>query len=260
MNIRSLGIIFKKEINSYFGSLIAYVTIVMFLVITGYFFYTLLATFSVVSFQAQTNPMLSRQYQLLNLNETVVRPLFGNISIVMLLMTPLITMRLFSEEKKTGTIELLLTCPVRDIEVVIGKFLACFVVMVVMILLTATFPILLMIVGEPEVMPIITGYFGLLLLGAAFMSLGIFTSSLTENQIVSASISFGILFCFWLMSYSASFVSAGLGEIITYLSISEHITSLAKGVVDTEDIIYYLCFTLFFLFLTLRSLESKRWR
>ncbi len=169
-------------------------------------------------------------------------------------------MRLFSEEKKTGTIELLLTYPVRDIEVVIGKFLACFVVIAVMILLTATFPILLMIVGEPEVMPIITGYFGLLLLGAAFMSLGIFTSSLTENQIVSASISLGILFFFWLMSYSAAFVSAGFGQIITYLSINEHIASLAKGVLDTEDIIYYLCFTLFFLFLTLRSLESKRWR
>ena len=260
MNIRSVGLIFKKEIKSYFGSLIAYVTIVMFLVITGYFFYTLFATFSVVSFQAQTNPMLSRQYQLLNINETVVRPLFGNISIIMLLMTPLITMRLFSEEKKTGTIELLLTYPVKDIDVVISKFLSCFVVMIVMILLTATFPILLMVLGEPEVMPIITGYFGLMLLGAAFISLGIFASSLTENQIIAASVSLGILFFFWLMSYSAAFVSAGFGQIITYLSINEHIASLAKGVVDTEDVIYYLCFTVFFLFLTLRSLESKRWR
>ncbi len=233
MNFRSVGLIFKKEIRSYFGSMIAYVTIAMFLVITGYFFYTLFATFSVVSFQAQANPMLARQYQLLNINETVVRPLFGNISIIMLLMTPLITMRLFSEEKKSGTIELLLTYPVKDIDVVMSKFLACFVVMIVMILLTATFPILLMILGEPEVMPVITGYFGLILLGAAFISLGIFASSLTENQIVAASVSLGILFFFWLMSYSAAFVSAGFGQIITYLSINEHIASLAKGVVDT---------------------------
>jgi ABC-2 type transport system permease protein len=232
----------------------------MFLVITGYFFYNLLATFSVVSFQAQTNPMLARQYQLLNINETVVRPLFGNISIIMLLMTPILTMRLFSEERKTGTIELLLTYPVEDVDVVISKFLACFAVFVVMILLTATFPILLIALGEPEVMPIITGYLGLILLGAAFISLGIFTSSFTENQIISASLCFGILFLFWLMSYSVVFVSAGFGQIITYLSINEHIASLAKGVVDTEDVIYYLCFTLLFLFLTLRSLESRRWR
>ncbi len=260
MNIRNVALIFRKEMKSYFNSLIAYVVITMFLLITGYFFYNLLATFSVVSYQAQSNPMLARQYQLLNINETVVRPLFGNISIIMLLMTPLLTMRLFSEEKKSGTIELLLTYPVKDIDVVVSKFLACFFVFLAMILLTVTYPILLVVLGDPEVMPIITGYVGLILLGAAFISLGIFTSSLTENQIVAASMSFGILFFFWLISYSVAFVSAGLGQVLAYLSINEHIASLAKGVLDTEDIIYYLCFIVLFLFLTLRSLESKRWR
>ncbi|HEC16139.1 MAG TPA: ABC transporter permease [Sedimenticola sp.] len=260
MNFRSIGIIFQKELKGYFNSLIAYVVITMFLLITGYFFYNLLATFSVVSFQAQSNPMLAKQYQLLNINETVVRPLFGNISIIMLLMTPLLTMRLFSEEKKTGTIELLLTYPVNDIDVVISKFLACFVVFLTMILLTATFPILLIVLGEPEVMPILTGYLGLILMGAAFISLGIFTSSLTENQIIAASISFGLLFLFYMMSYSVSFVSGGFGRILSYLSINEHIASMAKGVLDTEDIIYYFCFIVLFLFLTLRVLESKRWR
>jgi ABC-2 type transport system permease protein len=129
-----------------------------------------------------------------------------------------------------------------------------------MILLTITYPILLVILGDPEVMPIVTGYLGLVLLGAAFISLGIFTSSLTENQIIAASMSFGMLFFFWLISYSVAFVSAGLGQVLAYLSINEHIASLAKGVLDTEDIIYYLCFIVLFLFLTLRSLESKRWR
>lgn len=259
MNIRSVGLILNRELKSYFSSLIAYVVIVMFLLITGYFFYNLLATFSVISFQSQVNPMLANQYQLLNINETVVRPLFGNISIIMLLMTPLLTMRLISEEKKSGTIELLLTFPVKDIDVVLGKYLACLVVFLVMILLTATYPILLLALGEPEVMPMVTGYLGLFLLGAAFISLGIFTSSLTENQIVSASMSFGILFFFWLISYSVPFVSPAFGQILSYLSINEHIASLAKGVLDTEDIIYYLCFIVLFLFLTLRSLESKRW-
>ena len=259
MNIRSVGLILSRELKSYFSSLIAYVVIVMFLLITGYFFYNLLATFSVISFQAQVNPMLAKQYQLLNINETVVRPLFGNISIIMLLMTPLLTMRLISEEKKSGTMELLLTFPVKDIDVVLGKYLACLAVFLVMILLTATYPILLLVLGEPEIMPMITGYLGLVLLGAAFISLGIFTSSLTENQIVAASMSFGILFFFWLISYSVPFVSPAFGQILSYLSINEHIASLAKGVLDTEDIIYYLCFIVLFLFLTLRSLESKRW-
>jgi len=260
MNIRNVALIYNRELKSYFSSLTAYVVIVMFLLVTGYFFYSLLTTFSIVSFQAQTDPMLAKQYQLLNINETVVRPLFGSISIIMLLMTPLLTMRLFSEEKKSGTIELMLTFPVNDIDVILGKYLACFSVLLTMILLTATYPILLVILGEPEVKPILTGYLGLICMGAAFISLGIFTSSLTENQIVSASVSFGMLFFFWFISYSVNLVSAGLAQVLAYLSINEHIESLSKGVVDSEDIIYYLCFIAVFLFLTLRSLEANRWR
>ncbi|MDX8403254.1 MAG: ABC transporter permease [Mariprofundaceae bacterium] len=260
MNIRNIALIYNRELKSYFSSLTAYVVIIMFLLVTGYFFYSLLTTFSIVSFQAQTDPMLAKQYQLLNINETVVRPLFGSISIIMLLMTPLLTMRLFSEEKKTGTIELMLTFPVNDIDVILGKYLACFSVLLTMILLTATYPILLTVLGEPEVKPILTGYLGLVLMGAAFISLGIFTSSLTENQIVSASVSFGILFFFWFISYSVNLVSAGLAQVLSYLSINAHIESLSKGVIDSEDVIYYLCFIAVFIFLTLRSLEANRWR
>jgi ABC-2 type transport system permease protein len=260
MRIRAVSLILNRELRAYFNSPIAYVVITMFLIITGYFFYNLIATFSVISFQAQANPMMARQYNLLNINETVVRPLFGNISIIMLLMTPLLTMRLLAEERKAGTMELLLTYPVRDIEVVMGKFLACFMVFLAMICSTLLYPGLLLVLGEPEVMPIITGYTGLILLGAAFIALGLFTSSLTENQIIAASMAFGILFVFWLMSYSVNLVSPGLGQVVSYIAITEHLESLAKGVVDTEDIIYYVLFVALFLFLTLRSLESKRWR
>ena len=260
MNPRNIGLVFSRELKSYFSSLTVYIVIVMFLLMTGYFFYNLLATFSVVSFPAQADPMLARQYQLLNINETVIRPLFGSISIILLIMTPLLTMRLFAEEKKTGTIELLLTFPVNDLDVVLGKYFACLAVQLIMILMTATYPVLIVVLGEPEPMPILTGYLGLILLGAAAISLGIFTSSVTENQIVSASISFGILFFFWLISYSVPLVSPGLGTLLGYLSINEHINSLSKGVVDSEDIVYYLCFTVLFLFLTLRSLETNRWK
>jgi ABC-2 type transport system permease protein len=257
---RNIGLIFKKDLKSYFNSFIAYAVIAIFLATTGYLFFNLLASFSVLSFQAQANPMVAKHYNLLNVNETVVRPLLGNISIVMLLMLPLLTMKLLADEKKSGTMELLLTYPVRDAEVVLGKFLACVTVFAAMLLSTISYPLLLVNLGTPEVLPMVTGYVGLFLLGAAFISLGIFTSSLTENQIIAGSLSIGILFCFWLMSYSTMFVSPGIGQVISYLAINEHLESLAKGVVDTEDIIYFLVFTILFLFLTLRSLESKRWR
>jgi len=260
MNIRSIGLIYNRELKSYFSSLTAYVVIVMFLLIAGYLFAAQLTMFADISFKAQTDPMLAKQYQLLNITETVVRPVFGYISIIMLLMTPLLTMRLFSEEKKSGTIELMLTFPVNDIDVILGKYLACFSVLLTMIALTFTFPALLLALGEPEVKPILTGYLGLVLMGASFISLGIFASSLTENQIVSASVSFGMLLFFWLISYSVTLVSGGLGQILAYLSINKHIESLSKGVIDTEDIVYYLCFIAIFLFLTLRSLEANRWR
>lgn len=260
MNFRNIGLVLGRELRSYFGSVTVYVVIAVFLLTTGYFFYNLLATFSVVSVQARTDPMLARQYQLLNINETVIRPLFGTISIILLLMTPLLTMRLIAEERKSGTIELLLTFPVNDVDVVLGKYLACLTVLLTMIALTVTYPAIVVILGDPETVPIATGYLGLALLGAAAISLGIFTSSLTENQIVAASMSFGMLFLFWLVSYSVPLAPPGIGQVLAYLSINEHIASMSKGVVDSEDIVYYLCFIALFLFLTLRSLETKRWR
>ncbi len=149
MSIRNVSLVFKKELKSYFNSFIAYAVIAIFLVVTGYLFYNLLASFSVLSFQAMANPMVAKQYNLLNVNETVVRPLFGNISMIMLLMLPLLTMKLLADEKKSGTMELLLTYPVRDIEVVLGKFFACLVVFLLMLLIAAIYPALLVYLGEP---------------------------------------------------------------------------------------------------------------
>ncbi|MDP6345908.1 MAG: ABC transporter permease [Alphaproteobacteria bacterium] len=260
MNPRNLGLIYRRELKSFYTSFIAYAVIAVFLAITGYLFYNLLATFSVLSFQAQANPMLAKQYNLLNVNETVVRPLFGNISMILLLMMPLLTMKLLADEKKSGTMELLLTFPLRDTEVVLGKYLACLTVLATMLAGTVTYPALLYLWGRPELMPIATGYLGLFLLGAAFIALGIFTSSVTENQVIAASLAVGMLFFFWLMSYSAVFASPDLGRIISYLAVNDHLQSLAKGVLDTEDIIYYGIFILLFLFLTLRAIESGRWR
>ncbi|MBI3752689.1 MAG: ABC transporter permease subunit [Deltaproteobacteria bacterium] len=258
--MRNFFLIFKKEFKSYFASPIAYVVITMFLILSGYFFYNTLALFSTISFQATLNPMLAKQVGLLNITESVVRPLFGNISVILLLIVPLLTMRLFSEEKKSGTIELLLTYPITDMEVLLGKFLACMAVFAIMIALTILYPLMIIAFGQPETGPIITGYIGLLLVGASFVSLGIFASSLTENQIIAATVAFGLLLLFWMISFSASLAGQTLGDVLLYISLTAHLDGLAKGVIDTEDIVYYLIFITLFLFLTLRILESKKWR
>lgn len=258
--MRTFYLIAKKELGSYFSSPVAYVVITMFLVITGYFFYNQFAMFSTLSFQASNDPGLAKQQNLLNITETVLRPLFGNISMIMLLMMPLLTMRLFSEEKKSGTIELLLTYPVTDMEVILGKYFACLTVFILMLFLTVTYPALLFIFGKPEMGPVLTGYIGLFFMGAAFISLGIFTSSLTENQIIAATLSFGLLFLFFMMGYSVGMMGPLLGKLMMYISLIGHLESFAKGVIDTTDIIYYCIFITLFIFLTLRVMESKKWR
>lgn len=258
--MRNFYLIFKKEFKSYFASPVAYVVITMFLILSGYFFYSSFALFSTISFQATINPMLAKQVGLLNITESVVRPLFGNISVILLLMVPLLTMRLFSEEKKTGTIELLLTYPITDMEVLLGKFFSCMAVFAIMVALTAVYPVLLLAYGQPETGPMITGYVGLFLVGTSFISLGVFASSLTENQIIAATVAFGLLLLFWMIGFSASLAGQTLGDILTYISLTAHLEGFAKGVIGTDDIVYYLLFISLFLFLTLRVLESKKWR
>ncbi len=259
--MKNFYLIFQKELRSYFNSPIAFVIITIFLIISGYFFYNIFATFSTISFQAMTNAILARQYNQLNITEMVVRPFFANISLFMLIMLPMLTMRIFSEEKKSGTIELLLTYPVKDSEVILGKFAGCMGIFTIMILLTLPCIFLIELFGEPELGVVVSGYVGLFCMGAAFISLGIFASSITENQIVAAVVSFGFLLIFFMMGYSAGFASESIGDVLKYLSFMPHMyNSFAKGVLDTEDIMYYVLFTLFCIFLNMRSLESKRWR
>lgn len=247
----------KRELKNYFNSPIAYTVLFVFLIASGYTFYNIFLSYTTASFRSLQSPELAEQ---LNLTEWVVRPLFGNMSVFMLLIMPLLTMRLFSEEKKAGTIELLLTYPIRDSEAVLGKFAACLGVFALMLILTLPYPVILLILGQPELGPLLTGYLGLLLLGTAFISLGILISSLTENQIVAAILTFGVLLLFWMVDWSSSTASASIGAVLTHLSIIGHFDNFAKGVIDTSDVIYYLNFILFCLFLNLRALESKKWR
>ncbi|MFH1091162.1 MAG: ABC transporter permease subunit [Pseudomonadota bacterium] len=248
--------IFKREIRVYFASPIAYAVMIIFLVLAGYFFYSSMTYYVLASFQAARNPNL----QGLNVIDMVLSPLFGNLSIILLLMLPVLTMRMFSEEKKSGAHELLFSYPVRDMEVLLGKYAASLCVVLLMIGLTALYQLFLWGYGLWEPGVALSGYLGLVLLAAAFVSLGIFISSLTENQVVAAVVSFGVLLMFWVVGWSAAQAGGPLKDVLVYVSLVKHLSNFAKGIVDTADVFYYLCFIFLFLFLTLRSLESKRWR
>ena len=249
--------VFKKEMRSYFASPIAYAVFTLFLVISGYFFYVILAYFSLISVQASMNPGLASG---LNVTDGVLRPFFIDISVVLLFLMPLLTMRLFAEERKQGTLELLLTYPLRDGEVLLGKFMAATILYALLLSATGLYLPLLGLWSELELYPILTGYLGLLLLGMTFLSLGLLFSSLTENQIVAAAFTFGALLLFWIIGWGATLAEGDWGALFRHLSIVEHLTSFARGVLEMKDIAYYLGMTSFFLFATLKSLEIRRWK
>jgi ABC-2 type transport system permease protein len=254
--MRSLYAILKRELYVYFSSPIAYVVVTIFLLLSGYFFYSAFAYFSMISVQAMQMPGAGG----INVTEMVLYPTFGNMSVIMLLMMPLLTMRLFAEEKKAGTLELMLSYPVRETELLFGKFIACMLIFLIMLALTWLYPFLMWLYAEPDIGPIVTGYLGLFLMGTAFMALGLMVSSITENQIVAAAISFGAILMFWLIGWAEAFAGPSLGKVLSHISLLEHFENFSKGVIDTRDIIYYINFNILFLFITMRSLESKRWR
>lgn len=248
--------VYRRELATYFHSTIFYVVAFVFLGLFGYLFFEGVLIYATLSYEAQ-NPILAGQ---LNATEVVLMPLSHNTSVVMLLVMPLLTMRLFAEERKSGTIELLFTYPVSDLGLLFGKLGAAFTVFLV--ILGGTIPCMGMLASLTPVDPgvIATNYLGLVLLGASFLSLGVFASSLTENQIVAAVTSFGALLVFWLIGFVEQFSGGGASGPLSYVSILNHFEGFTRGVVDTRDVAFYLLFCAFFLFGTLRVLEVMRWR
>lgn len=249
--------IFKKEMRLYFTSPVAWVVMTIFLFIAGYFFYSIFAFYTLASMQSAMNPQMGRE---LNVTDSVLRPLFSNMSVILLLLMPLITMRLFAEERRSGTIELLLTYPVRDGAVLVAKYVAALALYVLMLGLTLLYPGILFYFTRVEWGPLLTGYLGLLLMGATFLAIGIFASSLTENQIVASITTFGTLLFLWVIGWSAEYVGGSWGRVLSHLSLLDHFDTFARGVLDTKDVIYYINVTIVALFLTLRSLEARRWK
>jgi ABC-2 type transport system permease protein len=249
--------IFKKEMRLYFSSPVAWVVVAVFLVIAGYFFYNIFAFFALASMQSAMNPSMARE---LNVTDSVLRPLFSNVSVILLLLMPLVTMRLFAEERRSGTIELLLTYPVRDGAVLIAKYLSAVALYAIMLACTLLYPAMVAWFARLEWGPLVTGYLGLLLMGGTFIAVGIFASSITDNQIIASITTFGILLILWIIGWQADSLGGWGGKVLQHLSILEHNENFAKGVLDTKDLLYYVNFIALALFLTLRTLEARRWK
>ena len=249
--------IYRRELGYFYNSIVAYIVTMVFVLLAGYFFYNLLAFFNLASMQVMQNPVATQR---LSLTESVLQPLFANMSVVLLLIAPMLTMRLLSEERKLGTAELLFSYPISDWDAILGKYLAAATVLAGMIAITALFPLLLHRYADPEWGPIATGYMGLLLLGMAYTAMGLFFSSISENQVVAGVLTFGVSLLFLIIGWIAPFVPADTGRVVSEVSVLEHFDNFSKGIIDTNDVVYYLNFSVFFLFLCSRVLESNRWR
>ena len=256
--MKNIYFIAAREIKSYFTSPIGYVVVTLFLLLNGWIFFGLLNRFNFMSFvyMQMQNPQMLMQ---MNLNQQVLSPILQNMTIILVLTVPLITMRLFAEERKMRTDELLFTSPVSITSIVLGKFLAGFLFVAIMIGLTGIYPAILFKYGNPELGPVISGYLGLLLLATCFVAVGLFTSSLTENQIVAAVTCFVVLLMFYLININSMSMSGNSKDVLDYLSLIGHYEDFVKGVIDTKGVIYYLSFISGGLLLTGVSLESRKW-
>lgn len=234
--VNSLAV-FKKEMKSYFNSPIAYILITVFLLFTGWFFTA----------------------GLFLVNEASLRNVMGIVPVIFIFFIPAITMRLISEEKKIGTIELILTMPIKDSEVVLGKFLASVALLFIALVFTLGYVITISIFGDPDAGPIWGTYVGLLLMGGAYLAIGLYASSITENQIVSFIIAFGIIFVFFMLDKVLIFFPPSLTGILEYLSIDYHFNNITRGVIDSRDVIYYLSLTVFGLTLATQTLTRRNW-
>jgi len=237
--MRNIWILCRKELRTYFVSPIAYLLLAMFAIVFGFFFWNAVGYFSYMGVEAQ---------------------MVSNVSVIGLFLIPMITMRLFAEEKRSGTIELLVTSPVRDLEIILGKWLAAVLLYAAILLVTALNFVWLFKYGNPDWKPLAVAYLGLLLQAGMLLAIGTFISTLTRNQIIAGAATFGVCLLLWVLEWVSGFESATWARAMAYLSVLTHFESFAKGLLSLKDAVFYVSATFFGLFLTARSLESLRWR
>jgi ABC-2 type transport system permease protein len=251
----------RKELNIYFATPIAYVMFTLFVVIGSYFFLRLLGAYeqaSMMYMRFNSPEMMNR----LNFQDAIFRNLFGNLGVILIFIVPFLTMRLIAEEKRTRTIELLYTTPVNPGEIVLGKYLASIAILVCALALTLLYPGLVHFLAKDsgvEWRSVLMGYLGLFLLGASYMALGLFISSLTDSQVVAALITFVLLLMTWIIGWAANETEGAMREVITYLASVSHLDSFSRGILEPKDLIYFLSIVILGLFATHRAVEAHRW-
>ncbi len=254
--MRNIWIICRKELNSYFVSPIAYGLMSFFALVAGFFFYSATAIFVQRSMESQ---MMGRSFPM-SVNEWVVRPVLSNVSVIGLFLIPMITMRLFAEEKRSGTYELLATSPIRDFEIILGKWIAALIMYAAILGVSLLDLLLLYAYGKPDWKPMLVGYLGLLLQGGCLLAIGTFISNTTRSQIVAGVATFAVCLLLWVLDWVSAFETAAWAKVVSYLSVLTHFEPFSKGIIDTKDVIFYLTMIFLGLFLTARSMESLRWR
>jgi ABC-2 type transport system permease protein len=245
-----------KELKAYFASPIGYIVVAVFALLMGFFFSAILEIYvqqSVQMAQFGGAPQM-------NVNDQVIRPLMLNGSVMVLFVLPMITMRTYSEEKRSGTIELLLTSPLTDFQIVMGKFVGAMALYAAMLAVTVIDMVLLFAWGNPEWAPVVGSYIGLLLMGGCFVAIGLFVSSTTKNQVVAAVVTWAIFLMLWVIDWISSSLQGPMQSIVQYLSFTNHFDDFSRGVIDTKHLVYYVSFIAFGLFLTMRSVDTERWR
>jgi len=254
--VRNVLLICRKELKSYFASPIAYCVMALFALIFGFGFYTATRDMVRFSFQAQ----MMGQQQPMNVNEMIIRPLLGFASTVALFLIPMIAMRLFAEEKRSGTIELLLTSPVTDLQIILGKWVGSLLLYLCVLVMSMINIAMLFMWGKPDLKPVLVAYLGLILQGACLLAIGTFISTTTKNQIVAGGVTFFVCLLLWLLSWFTAFDSSGFSQVINYLSIVTHFENFSKGVLSIKDSVFYVSMIFLALFITTRAMESLRWR
>jgi ABC-2 type transport system permease protein len=259
--MRSLYAIYRKEMGHYFVSPVAYVVVGVFLALSAFFFNYFLAAVMQQALQMQMQGLEFGSHPNIDVTTEVMRAFFGLLSTLVLFLTPMLTMGVFSEERKRGTMELLMTSPITEPQIVLGKFLASLTLFAIMLLPTAGYLIFIFARSEPAPpwRMLAAGYLGILLLGGSLLALGSFISSLTENQLIAAVLTFAAFLIVWVIDLGRN-AGGGAGDVFQYLSVIRHYDDFTRGVIDTSSLIYYVSFMSLFVFLTVRAIDSMRWR
>ena len=258
--MRNIFTIAGRELRTIFTSPVAYVVLTGFLILGGWFFFNLVARFNMLVSLYTNFEQMGESVGQLNLNEYVIAPLLQNLAVILLILIPMLTMRSFAEEKRSGTYELLLTSPISTGQIVVGKFLGVATFVTLMVALTGLYGAILVAYGNPEIGVLVAGYLGLWLLALSFTSIGLFASSLTDNQIIAAVTGLVMMLLLFILSWPADSAGEPIASLLRYLAVTEHFAELLRGIVETKTLIYFLSLIGGWMFLAQRSVESIRWR